>query len=90
MTKTTENRGVIYLNGRAKPKDLLPGYVLVHNHVHHGRRTTAGMNGFRYWLARPSSDYAPCGCRWREDLGEHYCVKGHEPIGAAPLRVSNR
>jgi hypothetical protein len=50
------------------------GQILVHNRVETGPRTAPGTGRFRAWWAKPGTEFVPCDCGWRPDLGEHYRV----------------
>ncbi len=55
------------------PKSVPSGKILVHNNIRPRRRL--GTEGFRAWLAEPSSKYEVCPCKWAPELGVHYRVR---------------
>jgi hypothetical protein len=64
--------GMHYVRGGTVPSAIPTGYVLVHNHVKHTKRTPSSANGFRGWFqdeARgskhiPPAKLAVCNCGW--------------------------
>ena len=48
------------------PKELVPGYVIVHNHFRHTPRTPPrNSGGFRVWIERPGVERRElCDCGW--------------------------
>jgi hypothetical protein len=61
--------GMLYVaSGRRRPK----GWVLAHNHIRHGKNTTNGVNGFRYFWCADRTGWSVCRCGWRPDWGVHY------------------
>jgi hypothetical protein len=54
------------------------GFVLVHNQLN--GPTPAHEKSFRAWWAKPATEFIPCKCGWRLDLGEHYRVHRPGPL----------
>jgi hypothetical protein len=46
-----------------------PGHILVHNRVETTPTTDQGTRGFRAWWTTPGTEFVPCDCGWRLDLG---------------------
>lgn len=57
------------------PKTVLPGLVLVHNHIRPTRRLNS--RGFRAWLQADDdlSRIEVCDCGWAPELGQHFRVR---------------
>jgi hypothetical protein len=72
-----------------KPADILRYYVqrpriregeiLCHNRVKHLAGTSAGWNGFRYFVCKGGRGHGwkRCPCGWRPDFGPHYAAPAH-------------
>jgi hypothetical protein len=43
------------------------GYILVHN--------LPDSRAFRAWWTKPGTEFVPCDCGWRTNLGKHYRVQ---------------
>src|SRR5262245_53643778 len=59
--------GMHYLPISTLPTGVPTGYMLVHNHIKHSRKTKQGVNGFRAWMqlsSRKPERLESCDCGW--------------------------
>jgi hypothetical protein len=90
MTKPIK---MIYLRPGARHRPArAAGMILCHNHILHDAMMPIGCNGFRAFCGfrKDLSDFVPCPCGWRPDLGKHYALKEHVKRYDTPRKRAKR